>query len=119
MKSKDNFLDYIYIPVPGLVWREEDGTVILDVENRGFFNFLAQKAAHRPRVSHISLDAYGSVLWKHLDGRNTVFDLAEIMKASFPDEKDDMLKRVVHFIRTLLSVHYIQKSGTARKEDAL
>ena len=79
----------------------EDGFVEVDMENRGFFNAVAQKFFKRPRVSHISLDKYGTALWLALDGTATVNDVLSKMKNAFPEEGDKMLNRVVQFLATL------------------
>ncbi len=79
----------------------EDGFVEVDMENRGFFNAVAQKFFKRPRVSHISLDKYGTALWLTLDGKATVNDVLSKMKNAFPEEGDKMLNRVVQFLATL------------------
>ena len=71
------------------------------MENRGFFNAVAQKFFKRPRVSHISLDKYGTALWLALDGKATVNDVLSKMKNAFPEEGDKMLNRVVQFLATL------------------
>ena len=57
-----NYMDIIYIPSDKLTFEEnEEGLVVLTVENRGFYNKIAQKFFHRPRFSRISLDKYGTV----------------------------------------------------------
>ena len=53
------------------------------------------------------LDKYGSVLWKALDGRNTVYNILNIMSDTFPDEKDSMLNRVIAFMQTLKRNNFI------------
>ena len=43
---------------------DETGIVTLTKEWTGFYNRIAQRFFHRPRVSHIDLDGYGSFIWK-------------------------------------------------------
>lgn len=101
-KLSANYMDLVFSKNPGRVWRQKDeGIVEIDMENRGLFNAIAQKFFKRPRVSHIALDKYGSVLWLGLDGENTVNDLLELMQKAFPEEKDKMLNRLVQFLTTL------------------
>lgn len=107
MKSKTkklsaNYMDLVFSRNPGRVWRQKDeGIVEIDMENRGLFNAIAQKFFKRPRISHIALDKYGSVLWLSMDGKNTVNDLLKNMEEAFPAEKDKMLNRLVQFLTTL------------------
>jgi hypothetical protein len=109
MKTKKitkNYLDIVFVPAPNLAWRESEKFVTLDVENKGFFNFIAQKFFGQPKESHISLDKYGSKLWLLLDGKNTVLDVVNKMKEISSDD-DKMLNRVVTFFHTLQVNKYI------------
>ena len=64
---KKNYLDIVFIPSEKLKdHNSDDGFVVLDVENTGFFNKIAQKFFKKPRFSHITTDKYGTVLWKCL-----------------------------------------------------
>jgi hypothetical protein len=104
-----NFMDIVFVPNPERQWKEEAGRVVIDVENKGFYHWIAQKFFHRPRVSHISLDAHGTALWKELDGEKTVNDLVMIMTETFPGEEERMLDRVVTYLGILQNNHYIIK----------
>lgn len=109
-KIAPNFMDTVFVPSPQRPWRQgEDGYVVIDVENKGPHHRIAQKIWHKPRVSHISLDAYGTSLWKLMDGRNTVYDIVMAMKKQFPREEDRMLDRVVTFLGTLQNNRFIIK----------
>ena len=100
-------MDIVFVRNERCPWRRKDddgedsGLVEIDMENRGFFNAVAQRFFNRPRISHISLDRYGSTLWLALDGKNSVNDILSKMHETFPDEKEKMLNRIVHFLNTL------------------
>ena len=67
-KKKENYLDFVPAVNGQNTWdRGEDGVVTIHMVNRGFYNTLAQKLFHTPRVSHIKLDEYGSFLWTLYD----------------------------------------------------
>jgi len=106
-----NYMDLVFKRNPEMLWREKAGEngklVEVDMVNKGFFNKIAQKFFHRPRVSHIALDKYGSLLWLAMDGKASVNDLLTKMKEAFPEEKDKMLNRLVHFLSTLESWKFI------------
>lgn len=105
-----NYMDIVYTPSGKLTFeKNEEGLVVLRVENKGFYNTVAQKLFHKPRFSNISLDKYGTVVWKCLDGKHSVNDIVEKMSAAFPDEQDRMLDRTVHFLRILAVNDYIKK----------
>ena len=81
-KKKENYLDFVPAVNGQNTWdRGEDGVVTIHMVNRGFYNTLAQKLFHTPRVSHIKLDEYGSFLWTRIDGVKTVGQLATVRPA--------------------------------------
>lgn len=105
-----NYMDIVFSKNAEIQWRvKEDGFVEVDMVNKGFFNSIAQKFFHRPRVSHIALDKYGSTLWLSLDGSATVNDLLAKMNEAFPAESDKMLNRLVQFLTTLERWEFITR----------
>ena len=107
-KVEQNYFEQIPIRSQVRPWTEdESGMVVIDVENKGLANRIAQRFFHKPKVSHISLDQYGTVVWKQMDGTHSVNDIIEMMKKEFPDEKDRMLDRVVTFLATLQAHEFI------------
>ena len=110
-KISANYMDIVFTRSEDRPWRtKEDGMVEIDMENKGFFNSIAQKFFHRPRVSHIALDKYGTCLWLAIDGSSTVNDILAKMNEAFPAEKDKMLNRVVQFLTTLEVNRFINRN---------
>ena len=116
-KLPANYMDIVFVRNEAFPWRQKetdgqeqaDGFVEIDMENRGFFNRLAQKFFHRPRISHISLDKYGSTLWLALNGNTSVNGVLSKMNQTFPDESEKMLNRVVQFLTTLGTHGFIRR----------
>lgn len=107
-KVSANYFDAVPTRGSERPWRvKDDGMVEIDMENKGFYNTIAQKLFKKPRVSHIALDKYGSVVWKNIDGKNTVMDIIRAMENEFPKEKDRMLDRVVTYLATLQTNGFI------------
>ncbi len=107
-KISPNYLENIPVRRDDRPWRvKEDGLVEVDMEHRGFYHWIAQKFFKKPRISHIALDQYGSVVWQHIDGVNNVLDIVHIMEQTFPGEKDRMFDRVVTFMATLQNNYFI------------
>lgn len=115
-KVSKNYMDAIIYHNPEYKWTEKDnGTVVIDVINKGFYHKIAQKFFHKPKVSHISLDKYGSLLWKSINGKNTVYDIVNTMSDKFPGESDRMLDRVITFLHTLEVNRFIYTSVSKSK----
>ena len=97
-----NYLECVPVRKEDRPWHlKEDGMVEVDMEHKGFYPFIAQKFFKKPRISHIALDEYGSIVWQNIDGKNNVMDIVHIMENAFPKEQDRMLDRVVTYMATL------------------
>lgn len=114
MKKKNsvNYLELIFEKNPEILWSKTDtGLIVLSVENRGFYNRIAQIFFKKPPVSYISLDKTGSRFWQLLDGKNSVFEVIKKMEEEFPSESG-MLNRGLGFFRTLQINKFIVQKKT-------
>lgn len=107
-KKKENYLDFIPVVNGQNTWdRGEDGVVTIHMVNRGFYNTLAQKLFHTPRVSHIKLDEYGSFLWMRIDGVKTVGQLALELKEAYGEKAEPLYDRLVKYMQILHNNRFI------------
>ena len=59
-----NYLDLIPVRSEELHWHKDiKGRVILDVENTGLFNKIAQNLFNKPQYTKVHLDAQGTFIW--------------------------------------------------------
>lgn len=113
MKSKDrqNYLDFVPVKNPDIEYQTNtNGTVTLFVEWKGFYHRIAQKFFHRPRVSDIKLDAYGSFVWLSIDDTIDVHQLSKVLAAKYPD-MEKSLSRLIKFLEILHDHHMIHWKG--------
>ena len=82
--------------------------VVLDIENTGAFNKLAQKLFGKPRVSHVHLDEFGSFVWKRIDGQRTVAQLAELVHEHFGEAAEPLHPRIAKYLQIVESYHFIE-----------
>ena len=102
-KKQQNYLDFVPVINPQNSWtQDKQGIVTIDI---------AQKFFHTPRVSHIKLDAYGSFLWKEIDGVQTVGALAQKMKAQFGEQAEPLYDRLVKYMQILHNNRFILFRG--------
>lgn len=107
-KKKENYLDFIPVVNGQNTWdRGEDGVVTIHMVNRGFYNTLAKKLFHTPRVSHIKLDEYGSFLWMRIDGVKTVGQLALELKEAYGEKAEPLYDRLVKYMQILRNNRFI------------
>ena len=106
-KKQANFLDYVPVISPRNQWTEENGKVTIHMEHRGFYAWIAQTFFHRPRVSHIDLDVYGSFVFRQIDGTRTVGELAELMRRRFGQEAEPLYDRLIKYMQILRNNGFI------------
>ena len=107
-KKNENYLDYVPVCAPGHSWDcNEKKLVVIHVENKGFYNRLAQKLFKRPKVSHITLDEFGSFVWKEMDGKRTIYEIGLLVKGQFGDKAEPLYERLAQYFQTLYRNHLI------------
>lgn len=119
-KQRKNYLDLIPERASGLAWSQDgEGIVILEVENTGVFNRIAQKLFKRPKVTKVHMEQFGSFLWPLIDGERTVTELADLLKEQFGEEAEPLYPRVAKYMQIMESYHFISLADgqTAASEE--
>lgn len=107
-KQQKNYLDLIPEKASGLAWTQDDeGIVVLEVENTGVFNRIAQKLFKRPKVTKVHMEQFGSFIWPLIDGKRTVTELANLLKERFGEEAEPLYPRVAKYMQIMESYHFI------------
>ena len=100
---KLNLLDCTPVREPDLKWTEdENGIITLHRTHTTFTDRLAHKITKKPlRQSHITLEEFGSFLWKIMDGRTTLRDLADQLKEEFGESIEPLYPRLEKYMVVL------------------
>lgn len=107
-KQQPNYLDFIPSYREGLRWNvNEEGIVVLEIDNKGIYNRIAQKVFRKPKVSYISLDSYGTYVWQQIDGSRTVYEIAHAVEEHFEEAKDSHVERIVKYFRILVGNRFV------------
>lgn len=119
-KKKDdpqiNYLDLIPERASELRWhRDFKERVILEVENTGLFNTIAQKVFHKPRFTKVHLDGNGSFIWPLIDGEKTVEEIAGLVKTEFGEAAEPLYPRIVKYFQIMESYHFIKFTNMPSK----
>lgn len=106
-KQSENYLEYVPVRTPETEFTvDETGIVTLTKEWTGFYNRIAQRFFHKPRVSHIALDGYGSFIWKLIDGERDVYAISQKLEGAYPG-MEKSLPRLIKFLEILRDHHFI------------
>lgn len=102
-KYKLNLLDCTPVREPDLTWTEdENGIITLHRENKTLTDRIIHKVTRKPlRQTHIELEDFGSFLWKHMDGRTTLGDLAIKLREEFGESIEPLYPRLNKYVVTL------------------
>ncbi len=125
-KSAENYLDFIPRKVDkftpradsldqaslasvekGAWYKDEEGIVTLLIENRGIMNSLAQRILKKPRITQVHLEKFGSFIWQSIDGKKTVYEIGEEMKAHFGEDAEPLYERLVTYMNSLSANEFI------------
>lgn len=108
MKKTTNYLDKIPVRNQSINWTvDEEGIVTLNIENKGIFNFLAQKLLKKPPVTYVHLDKNGSFVWPLIDGETDIHALGEKVYEHFGEDAQPLYERLVKFFQILDSYKFI------------
>lgn len=114
MRKKDNkisanYLEKVPVRAEHIKWSsEEDGLVILDIENKGAFNRIAQKLFKKPKISHIHLDEMGSFVWPLIDGEQNILSLGKLVEEKFGEKAAPLYERLAKYFQILDSYGFVR-----------
>ena len=110
-KKDNNYLDYIPVKNPEIEYEtDENDRVTVYIEWKGFYHRIAQKFFHRPRVSDVKLDDYGSFVWLAIDDMKDVHQLSKELDSRFP-KMEKSLSRLIKFLEILHDNRLIHWKG--------
>ena len=115
-KNTENYLERIPVHNPVIRWLSDDKEIVtLEIDNKGFYNRVAQKLFKKPPVTYIHLDETGSFVWPLIDGEKNIIELGVLVKAHFGDKAEPLYERLAKFFQILESYKFI--TFKAKKED--
>ena len=108
MKNNENFLTKIPFLNPEINWKNDQGNIILEIENKGIFNRIFQKLLKKPKISYIHLDEMGNFIWPLIDGKTDIISLGKKIKEHFGDKAEPLYPRLSQYLKTLESYKFIK-----------
>lgn len=110
--SGTDFLESVPCTKESLNWTtDEKGNVILELENKGAANRIAQMILKKPKKSYIHLDEMGNYIWPLIDGKRNIAEIGKFVSEKFGDKAEPLYERLSVYFRLL------EKYGFIRLED--
>ena len=104
-----NYLDLIPEKAPSIKWhRDLKEKIILEIENTGMFNTIAQKVFNKPRYTKVHLDRFGTFIWPLIDGKRSVMDIAACVKEEYGEKAEPLYHRIVKYFQMVESYHFVR-----------
>lgn len=109
MKKNENYLERVPIRSQSIGFSEDEaGNVALEIENKGIFNFIAQKLLRKPRVSYVHLDEHGSFVWQLIDGEKDILTIGRQVRERFGEKAEPLYERLAKYFQILESYGFIK-----------
>ncbi len=104
-----NYLDNLPVHAKGIGWTTDDaGMVTLEIQNKGWANWLAQKLFKRPKISYVHLDEMGSFIWPLIDGGKTIKEFGPLVQERFGEDANPLYERLARYFQILNSYHFVE-----------
>lgn len=101
-----------------LCWTNENGQINIIMKNKGIMNFLLQKIMNKPQKTIVSLDETGSFIWKKIDGKKTIEEIALEVEKKFGNAAMPVYERLNKYLSILCEYKFIiltkENSGLKR-----
>lgn len=106
--QNENYLERV--PVRGdFKWSADaENKVTLEIENKGFFNRIAQKFFKKPKISYVHLDEMGSFVWPLVDGEKDIIEIGRFVEEHFGEKANPLYERLANYFRILESYGFIK-----------
>lgn len=86
---------------------DENGTITLEIDNKGLMNRIAQKLFKKPKVSFVHLDEMGSFVWPLIDGETDIIRIGELVKEHFGEKAEPLYERLAKYFKILESYGFV------------
>lgn len=107
-KQQENYLDKVPQRAESLEWTTDENSIVtLCIENKGFFNKIAQKFFKKPKISYVHLDELGSFVWPIIDGEKDITALGVLVKEKFGEKAEPLYPRLAKFFQILESYGFV------------
>ena len=111
MKTNREILSLIYAVSPTLEYESNDGTVtILERQDHKIQQLFRRLKVRIPQYKKIELDHYASFVFLHIDGKNPVEKIGELLDERYGGDAHPLYERLLLFMNYLdVTAGYIRK----------
>lgn len=105
-RNSDNLL--LYVPKKNhMEWELKNNKVYLIFYHKKLIERIMRWLVKKPLVTDIKLDEIGSFIWKHIDGKETIYEIGENLKLQFGEKCEPIYNRLIMYLRYLNRMGWI------------
>lgn len=106
--KEQNLLDFVPIRKIERFTTDDNGVITLEIENKGFYNRIAQKLFKKPKITYIHLDEMGSFVWPLIDGERNITEIGVFVKEHFGDKAEPLYPRLAQYFKILEGYEFVE-----------
>ena len=106
-KISENYLEKVPCLRPDISYKDEEGIITLEIQNKGLMNRIAQKLFFKPAISYIHLDKLGSFSVKCADGKRDIIAIGKLVSDEFGDGAEPLYERLAKFFQIMDSYGFV------------
>ncbi len=107
-KKQRNFLDFVPVKNDKYRWVElENGIVQIQIDRNSLLERAVRFFFKTPKMMKIDLDAYGSFIWKQIDGEKDMHAIAEHLDKNYGQSVHPLYERLGQYMTILKNNHFI------------
>lgn len=88
--------------------RDDDGNLILIIENKGLMNRIMQRIAKKPKTSKIHLDEKGTFVLERCDGKRNIESIAADFRDRYKEDDERLYNHLLKYFEILESYEFIR-----------
>ena len=111
--NPENLMDLI--PLRQVQWEEDKETHLVSILKPKFNLASIQKRLKSPFYK-VNLDNLGSAIWKNINGRNSVYTIANMLQEIRDEPMKNLYERVGAFIKSLERNRLIRLESTIQED---
>ena len=109
IKKGENYLERIPARKESLEWTvDEKDIVTINIHNKGFFNFIAQKLFKKPKITYVHLEENGSFIWQIMDGKKNLVELGKELEDKFGEKAHPVYERLAKYVQMLDNCGFVE-----------
>lgn len=109
MKSRENDNFMMYVPsIKHTDYVIKDGSVFLVFHHDKLIEKFLRWIVKKPYVSDIKLDDIGTFIWQNINGKNTVYEIGQIMKKNYGNKCEPLYERLTMYLGYLIKRGWVK-----------